>query len=58
MCHGAAFIAANTTSTRFSVKDIKLVEYNPFEYHININFKDSEKESIHRVVFSNEAVLG
>ena len=41
MCHGAAFIAANSTSTRFSVKKIKLVEYNPFEYHIRINFKDS-----------------
>lgn len=44
MCHGAAFIAANSTTTRFSVKAVKLIEYNPFEYHINIKFKGAERD--------------
>lgn len=59
MCHGAAFIAANSTAARFKVKDIKLSERSPFEYFINItNLSDPTAEVKTRKLFGKNSLLG
>lgn len=56
MCHGAAFIAANATAARFKVKDIKLIERSPFEYHVNLTSPDGSVKQ--RRLFSRGTLLG
>ena len=59
MCHGAAFIAANSTAARFKVKDIKLSERSPFDYFINItNPNDPEAGIKSRKLFGKNSLLG